>query len=51
LKAIGVLLIPGTGFGPSMNHGLRLSYGTLCYKHDQIIEGIERISQYLSKTA
>ncbi len=51
LKATGVLLIPGTGFGPSMNHGLRLSYGTLCYKHDQIIEGIERINQYLSKTA
>jgi aspartate/methionine/tyrosine aminotransferase len=49
LKATGVLLIPGTGFGPSMNYGLRLSYGPLCYDHDQIIEGIERISRYLKK--
>jgi aspartate/methionine/tyrosine aminotransferase len=49
LKATGVLLIPGTGFGPSMSYGLRLSYGPLCYDHEQIIEGIERISQYLAK--
>jgi len=50
LRATGVLLIPGTGFGPSMNNGLRLSYGPLCYNHDQIVEGIERIGQYLEKT-
>ncbi len=50
LKATGVLLIPGTGFGPSMTQGLRLSYGPLCYTHDQIVEGIERIGQYLEKT-
>jgi aspartate/methionine/tyrosine aminotransferase len=49
LKATGVLLIPGIGFGPSMNHGLRLSYGPLCYEHDQILEGIERISNYISR--
>jgi aspartate/methionine/tyrosine aminotransferase len=49
LKATGVLLIPGIGFGPSMNHGLRLSYGPLCYEHDKIREGIERISRYLKK--
>jgi aspartate/methionine/tyrosine aminotransferase len=51
LKATGVLLIPGTGFGPSMSHGLRLSYGPLCYEHEKIVEGIERISQYLAKIA
>ncbi len=50
LMSTGVLLIPGIGFGPSMNHGLRLSYGPLCYEHDQIIEGIERISRFLTKT-
>jgi aspartate/methionine/tyrosine aminotransferase len=49
LKATGVLLIPGTGFGPSMSHGVRLSYGPLCYDHDQIVEGIERICRYLEK--
>jgi aspartate/methionine/tyrosine aminotransferase len=41
LKETGVLLIPGTGFGPSMSSGLRLSYGPLCYEHEQIIKGIE----------
>ncbi|HIH29345.1 MAG TPA: pyridoxal phosphate-dependent aminotransferase [Thermoplasmata archaeon] len=50
LKTTGVLLIPGTGFGPSMRYGLRLSYGPLCYEHEKIIEGIERISNYLAKT-
>jgi len=50
LKATGVLLIPGTGFGPSMDYGLRLSYGPLCYQHEQNIEGIERIGRYLIKT-
>jgi aspartate/methionine/tyrosine aminotransferase len=50
LKATGVLLIPGTGFGPSMRRGLRLSYGPLCYEHERIVEGIERINHYLMKT-
>jgi aspartate/methionine/tyrosine aminotransferase len=50
LKATGVLLIPGTGFGPSMSRGLRLSYGPLCYEHERIVEGIERINHYLMKT-
>jgi aminotransferase len=49
LRATSVLLIPGTGFGPSMEHGLRLSYGPLCYEHDHIVEGIERISHYLEE--
>ena len=46
LKNTGVLVIPGVGFGPSMNHGIRLSYGPLVYDHDMIIEGIKRISTY-----
>jgi aspartate/methionine/tyrosine aminotransferase len=49
LKATGVLLIPGTGFGSSLEYGVRLSYGPLCYEHDHIIEGIERIGQYQKK--
>ena len=49
LKNTGVLLIPGTGFGPSMNHALRLSYGPLCYDHEKIQEGLERVSNYLEK--
>ena len=45
-KKTGVLVIPGVGFGPSMNHGIRLSYGPLVYDHDKIVEGIKRISTY-----
>ncbi len=47
LKNAGVLLIPGTGFGPSMKKALRLSYGPLCYTHEKIKEGFERISEFL----
>jgi aspartate/methionine/tyrosine aminotransferase len=46
LKKTGVLVIPGNGFGPSMTHAIRLSYGPLCYNHEAIIEGIERIAHY-----
>jgi aspartate/methionine/tyrosine aminotransferase len=48
LKNTGVLFIPGTGFGPSMNHAVRLSYGPLCYDHDLIKEGIQRVGKYLN---
>lgn len=48
LKNTGVLLIPGKGFGPSMELGLRISYGPLCYNHDKINEGFEKIGAYLS---
>ncbi|MFO7678056.1 MAG: pyridoxal phosphate-dependent aminotransferase [Thermoplasmatota archaeon] len=49
LQQTGVLLIPGTGFGSSMEYALRLSYGPLCYDHEKIKEGIERISRYLQQ--
>ncbi len=49
LKNTGVLLIPGIGFGPSMEKGLRLSYGPLCYSHEKIKEGIEKVGKYLQK--
>lgn len=50
LKNTGVLLIPGKGFGPSMEKAVRLSYGPLCYEHELIREGIERIENYLCKS-
>ncbi len=46
LKETGTLVIPGVGFGPSMNRGIRLSYGPLVYDHNLIVEGIKRISTY-----
>jgi len=48
LRNTGVLLIPGKGFGPSMDQGLRLSFGPLCYDHDLIREGMERIGRYIA---
>jgi LL-diaminopimelate aminotransferase len=47
LKNTGVLLIPGTGFGPSMNKAIRLSYGPLCNDFESIEQGIKRIATYL----
>ena len=50
LKNTGVILIPGIGFGPSMSKAVRLSYGPLCYMHDTIKEGLEKIGSYLETT-
>ena len=47
LKHTGVLFIPGIGFGPSMRYGIRLSYGPLCYNHELILEGLQRVKTYL----
>lgn len=47
LKNTGVLLIPGKGFGPGMEKAIRLSYGPLCYDHELIVEGFERIHEFL----
>jgi aspartate/methionine/tyrosine aminotransferase len=47
LKNTGVLFIPGSGFGPSMQKAVRLSYGPLCYDHDLIQQGFERIQDYI----
>lgn len=49
LKHTEVLLIPGIGFGPSMNYGLRLSYGPLCYDHELIRQGIKKVGEYIKK--
>ncbi|MDP6156456.1 MAG: pyridoxal phosphate-dependent aminotransferase [Candidatus Thermoplasmatota archaeon] len=47
LRETGVLFIPGTGFGPSMEEGIRVSYGPLCDNHDKIVEGMERVGSYI----
>ena len=45
----GVLFIPGTGFGPSMKEAIRVSYGPLCYDHDKIREGMEKVGEYMNR--
>jgi len=47
LRNTGVLLIPGWGFGSSLNKSVRLSYGPLVYDHDLIIMGLNKVGKYL----
>jgi len=48
LKETGVLLIPGWGFGTSLNKSVRLSFGPLVHDHDKIKEGLKRVGRYLA---
>lgn len=47
LKATGVLVVPGGGFGASLAHGVRISYGPLVTAHDRIREGMARLGKWL----
>lgn len=47
LKATGVLLVPGWGFGRTVNEAVRISYGPLVNNHEKIIEGMERLGKYM----
>ena len=43
LKATGVLVVPGGGFGPSLANGVRISFGPLVMTPDRITEGLRRL--------
>ena len=45
LKATGVLVVPGGGFGPSLENGVRISYGPLVHDTGQIREGLARLGR------
>jgi aspartate aminotransferase len=49
LKGTGVLFVPGWGFGKTVSHAVRLSYGPLVYQHELIEEGLEKVGKYLKK--
>lgn len=49
LRNAGVLLVPGWGFGPSVKHGVRVSFGPLVNDPERISVGFERIGEYLSQ--
>lgn len=49
LKATGVLLVPGAGFGASLAHGVRISYGPHVGNISRIDEGIARIGTFLKE--
>jgi aspartate/methionine/tyrosine aminotransferase len=49
LKNTDVLFIPGSGFGKSLENGVRISYGPLVQNTSLIEEGIEKVGAYLKK--
>ncbi len=49
LKATGVLVVPGRGFGASLANGVRISYGPLVNQLARIEEGIARLARALEQ--
>jgi len=47
LKATGVLVVPGRGFGPSIANGVRISFGPLVMTPDKITEGLRRLGAWM----
>ena len=48
LPATGVIFVPGSGFGDSLENGVRVSYGPLVNDLDRIEEGFRRVGAYLT---
>jgi aspartate/methionine/tyrosine aminotransferase len=48
LKATGVLVVPGRGFGPSLANGVRISFGPLVNHPERIEEGLARLARALA---
>jgi aspartate aminotransferase len=49
LRSTGVLLVPGWGFGKTVQNGVRISYGPLVNDVQKIEDGLSKISRYLNK--
>jgi aspartate/methionine/tyrosine aminotransferase len=47
LKATGILVVPGRGFGPSLINGVRLSFGPLVMATERIREGLARLGNWM----
>jgi len=47
LKATGVLVVPGGGFGASLTNGVRISFGPLVMDTAKIEEGLERLGRWM----
>lgn len=48
LKATGVLVVPGGGFGASLINGVRISFGPLVNSLDKIDEGLARLGRWMA---
>ena len=49
LQATGVLVVPGSGFGPSIRNGVRISYGPMVMAPERIREGIARLGRWMRR--
>jgi aspartate/methionine/tyrosine aminotransferase len=47
LKATGVLVVPGAGFGDSLSNGVRISFGPLVTDTAKIDEGLQRLGRWM----
>jgi aspartate/methionine/tyrosine aminotransferase len=47
LKATGILVIPGRGFGPSLANGVRISFGPMVMTPERIREGLSRLGKWM----
>jgi aspartate/methionine/tyrosine aminotransferase len=47
LRATGVVLVPGSGFGPSLTDAVRVSFGPLVEDLPRIEEGISRLGRWV----
>jgi aspartate/methionine/tyrosine aminotransferase len=50
LKATGVLVVPGGGFGASLANGVRISFGPLVRDTNKIDEGLARLGTWMRAT-
>jgi len=51
LKATGVLVVPGAGFGVSLTNGVRISFGPLVRDTAKIEEGLSRLGSWMRHEA
>ncbi len=49
MSKTGVIMVPGWGFGPSMQKAVRLSYGPLVHHPEKIDEAMQRVGSFLGK--
>jgi aminotransferase len=49
LQATGVLVVPGGGFGASLEHGVRISFGPLVNDTAKIEDGLSRLGAWMRR--
>jgi aspartate aminotransferase len=49
LEKTGVIVVPGWGFGDTLKHAVRLSYGPLVHHLDRIDVAMKRVGEFLAK--